>query len=94
MINLYDSTMIAYISMKTFDNTTSTISPDFSADFFDVGSLPYDEELDAYRVDDVTYCIECAEDWKNCRGDFAGTEHNMETAEPILSYNATDFIRE
>lgn len=43
---------------------------DFSADFYDVGSLPYHEELGAYVVDDVNYLIEQAEDWLNQRGDF------------------------
>ena len=84
MTKLYDATKIATIAMKTFDNTTSTMSPDFSADFFEVGSLHYSEELDAYEVQDVEYCIEQANDWANAEGDFASEEHNMETAEPVV----------
>ena len=43
---------------------------DFSCDFYEVGSLPYDEKIGAYVVDDVNYLIEQAEDWLNQRGDF------------------------
>ena len=43
---------------------------DFSCDFYEVGSLPYNEEIGAYVVDDVEYLIEQAEDWLNQRGDF------------------------
>lgn len=34
--------------------------PDWSADYFTAGSLPYDEETDTYTVEDVDYCIEIA----------------------------------
>ena len=43
---------------------------DFSCDFYEVGSLPYDDEIGAYIVNDVEYLIEQAEDWLNQRGDF------------------------
>ena len=43
---------------------------DFSADFYEVGSLPYNEKIGAYVVDDVEYLIEQANDWLNQRGDF------------------------
>lgn len=42
--------------------------PDWSSDYFEAGSLPYDEETDTYRVDDVDYCIDFARD------DFADDE--------------------
>lgn len=32
----------------------------WSADYFDAGSLPYDEETDTFTVEDVDYCIETA----------------------------------
>ena len=44
-------------------------SPDWSADFFCAGGLPYDDETDTYTVPDVDYCIEQAEDWAAIRGD-------------------------
>lgn len=44
--------------------------PDISNDFFEAGCLPYNEENDTYTVDDVDYCIDYANDWKNGTGDF------------------------
>ena len=54
--------------------TGSQYTPDFSADFFEAGALDYDEEKEAYVVEDVDYCIEQAEDWENSRGDYAEDE--------------------
>ena len=54
-------------------------SPDWSADFFDAGGLPYDDEKDVYTVDDVDYCIEQAMEWKETNEGFMGeikTEDN------------------
>ena len=48
--------------------------PDISNDFFEAGSLPYDEENGTYIVDDVDYCIDYANDWKNGKGDFYGDD--------------------
>ena len=60
------------IEMKTWDGKHYT--PDFENDFFNIGSLPYDEEADACKVDDVLYLFEQANDWKNAEGDFYGEE--------------------
>ena len=38
----------------------SGYDPDWSADYFNAGTLPYDEETDTYTVEDVNYCIETA----------------------------------
>ena len=38
-------------------------SPDWSNDFFDAGLLPFDEEVEAYTVEDVEYCIDAALEW-------------------------------
>lgn len=57
----------------------SGYSPDWSADFFDAGGLPYDDEKDVYTVDDVDYCIEQAMEWKETNEGFMGeikTEDN------------------
>lgn len=45
-------------------------SPDWSLDFFEAGSLPYDELTDTYTVDDVNYCIDQAHDWQHSEGDY------------------------
>lgn len=34
--------------------------PDWSIDYFQAGSLPYNEETGTYTVDNVDYCIEMA----------------------------------
>ena len=52
----------------------SGYDPDFSEEFFDSGELEYDEEEDAYKVDDVDYCIDQATDCKNCTGDFSDND--------------------
>lgn len=54
--------------MKVWDN--NQYSPAWEADFYEVGSLPYDEETGAYTVMDVDYLIEQAMDWKNGTGDY------------------------
>ena len=67
-MKLYDGNKMVDIQMNNW--TGNDFTPDWSNDFFDAGNLPYDEELDAYMVEDVDYCIEQAMDWKNADGDF------------------------
>lgn len=55
-------------------------SPDWSEDFFNVGNLEYQEELNVYLVDDISGCIDQAYDWKNGIGDFADERDAMEEA--------------
>ena len=61
------------IEMRTWDG--NNYSPDWSVDFF---SVPYDEEKEMYVVEDVDYCIEQAEDWKNGIGDYVEEYPNPE----------------
>ena len=67
---------------------------DFSCDFYEVGSLPYDEEIGAYVVNDVEYLIEQAEDWLNQRGDYRddivpeGKEREIRILNNLYSYEA------
>ena len=67
---------------------------DFSCDFYEVGSLPYNEEIGAYVVDDVEYLIEQAEDWLNQRGDFRddvvpeGKEREIRILDNLYTYEA------
>ena len=54
-------------------------SPDWCLDFFEAGSLPYNDETDTYTVDDVDYCIDQAMEWKETNEGFLGdikTENN------------------
>lgn len=39
-------------------------------DFFSVGSLEYDPEKSAYKVDDCDYLVSVLEDYKNSEGDY------------------------
>lgn len=56
------------IRMMTW--TGSGYSPDWSLDFFEAGSLPYNDQTDTYTVQDVDYCIEQARDWQHSEGDY------------------------
>ena len=70
MTRLFDGERIAEITMIDWDKNTNEATPDWSADFFEVGGLEYDEEHNAYKVEDVDYCLEMAEDWSRADGDF------------------------
>lgn len=56
------------IKMQVWDGTQW--GPRWEMDFFDNGCLPYDEEKDAYVVDDVDYLIDQANDWQQGIGDY------------------------
>lgn len=71
MTRLFDGERIAEITMRDWDKNTNEATPDWSADFFEVGGLEYDEEHNAYKVEDVDYCLEMAEDWSRADGDFS-----------------------
>lgn len=61
------------VEMKTWDG--NHYSPDFSADFFEVGGLPYDKEQDASVVKDVAYIFDQAREWSN--GEEEGVERDF-----------------
>lgn len=67
-MRLYDGKKMADIQMNTWNGREYT--PDWSIDFFETGRLQYDEDVEAYLVEDVNYCIDQANDWKNADGDF------------------------
>lgn len=73
MTRLTDGRRIVDISMRVWDDDCNNYTPDWSADFFNIGLLSLNG--DAYVVKDVGYCIEQAFDWENGRGDFAD-QHN------------------
>lgn len=74
MTRLTDGKKTADIEMMVWEGSSYT--PDWSYDFFEVGSLEYDEELGAYKVKDVDYCIDQAADWRKSTGDFSDDEPN------------------
>ena len=74
MTRLFDGTKTAEITMRSWNSNTNSYTPDWSNDFFEIGGLEYDDEHEAYKVDDVEYCVEQAQDWEDMEGDFAADE--------------------
>ena len=68
MTRLTDGKITVEITMNEW--TGNGYTPDWSHDFFAVGGLKYDDESDAYKVEDVEYCIDQARDWQNAVGDY------------------------
>lgn len=56
MTRLTDGNKTITIKMVKWNGTE--FDPDYSNDFFEVGTLDYDELTDSYAVDDVDYCID------------------------------------
>ena len=68
MTRITDGRMTLEIIMNNW--TGDGYTSDWSADFFEVGCLHYNEDLDAYMVENVEYCKCQAEDWENNVGDY------------------------
>lgn len=74
-MKLYDGKKHVEITMHLWDEREANMSPDWSNDFFDAGCLTHDTEREGtYSVNDVEYCIDQANDWKNFVGDFRDDE--------------------
>ena len=71
MTKFYDGKKILFISMK--DTNTNL---DWENDFFDVGSLSYNSDIDAYKVDDVNYLVDYAADYANGTNTDIDYEHD------------------
>lgn len=67
MTRLSDGKKTVEITMNNW--TGSGYTPDWSADFFQVGGCAYDDERNVYVVPNVEYCVDCARDWENGRWD-------------------------
>lgn len=76
------------IEMQMWNGTQYT--PDWSNDFFEVGTLKYDKNLEAYEVEDIDYCIDQANDWMNKEGDFYG-EEDADGMERVTTVEGLDF---
>lgn len=74
MARLTDGKKTVDIEMMVWEGNGYT--PDWSADFFEVGNLEFDEEVGAYKVVDVDYCIDQANDWRKSTGDFSNDKPN------------------
>lgn len=79
MTRLTDGKKILEIAMNNW--TKNDYTPDWSADFFEVGCLHYNEVLGAYVVKDVEYCLDQAMDWENNTGDYIDYDADPEEVE-------------
>lgn len=61
MVRIKDDSRTVEITMKVWHG--NGYSEDYAHEFFEIRSLPYDEETDTYSVQDVDYCIEQAVEW-------------------------------
>lgn len=74
MTRLTDGKKTVEIEMMVWEGNGYT--PDWSNDFFEIGNLEFDEDVGAYKVVDVDYCIDQAADWRKSIGDFSDDEPN------------------
>lgn len=61
-MKLTDGTRTVKIEMKVWQG--SGYSEDWSNDFFESGSLEWDDFTNTYKVKDVDYCIDQAKEWE------------------------------
>lgn len=69
MARFTDGRRTVEIDMRVY-HTDRGYSSDYSIEFFSVGSLEYDQDLNAYVAEDVQYLIDQAFDWERYKGDF------------------------
>ena len=60
----YDGKNLLEVAILTAENVNT------AEDFFSVGSLEYDPEKSAYKVDDCDYLVSVLEDYENSEGDY------------------------
>lgn len=88
MTRFYDGKKILTISMTDTNNGN-----DWEYDFFDAGTLEYNEELNAHKVDDVDYLIDYATEYAN--GTNTDIEYQYdENGEIILPPTTVDYTVE
>ena len=58
-MKITDGKRTVEINIMTWNGTG--YGPDWAGEYFNAGALAYDEENDAYTVQDVQYCINMAE---------------------------------
>lgn len=71
-MKITDGKKLVDVTMKVWNG--SGYGPDWANDFFNSGCLEFDDDINAFMVDDVDYCIEQMEDWKNCANDYIEDE--------------------
>ena len=71
-MKMTDGKKLVEVTMEIWNG--SGYGPDWANEFFETAGLEFDGEVDAFMVDDVDYCIEQMEDWKNCTNDYIDDE--------------------
>lgn len=71
-MKMTDGKKLVEVTMKIWDG--SGYGPDWANEFFETAGLEFDGEVGAFMVNDVDYCIEQMEDWKNCTNDYIDDE--------------------
>lgn len=69
----------------------SGYDPDWSTDYFDAGTLPYNEEADTYTVANVDYCIDAANSEDE---DAACCKYDAESGEFVRDEDMCVFVTE
>lgn len=83
-MKITDGNRTVEIEMVVWDESSASFSPDWSADCFNAGTLPYDEETDTYTVGNVQDCIDYAIDWRDSIGDFRDDYPNENSKRFVL----------
>ena len=80
---------------RTPDITMTGINGvNWEASFFNVGSLPYDEETDTYEVEDIDYLLEQVRDYCHHDGDFADLKPVHKAEDATIVYVDGEFYCE
>lgn len=86
MTRFYDDENLLSIEMTSIRQDGS-YGENWERDFFDVSSLPYNAELDAFKVDDVSYLSDYAESYVN--GTNTDCEYDYDENGNIIQPNST-----
>ena len=72
---------------RTADITMTGInSVNWEASFFNVGSLPFNEETDTYEVEDIDYLLEQVRDYCHHDGDYADLKPVYKAEDATIVY--------
>lgn len=93
-VYLTDGQQVARISMRLWDIETYQYGSDVANDFFGVGCLPRYGDADrgalVYRVDDVQYCVDAAQEWTRMETDGTSVPTLDVDMEPLILSDDVD----
>lgn len=62
-MKITDKKVIAEVKMQVWDEESASYSPDWSQDYFTAGSLVYNDDLEAYEVENIQDYVDSAKIW-------------------------------